>query len=131
MRVDSDHTLGTILLVEDEPLVRMATGLHLEECGYRLLHAGTADEALELLQLHPEIDVVFTDVRMPGKMDGLGLVRWIVENRPRIAVMVASGDTAKDTILKELCGAHAFIKPYNFDEVTRHIEGAIRARRLN
>lgn len=127
MSVDGVHTIGTILLVEDEPIVRMAIGLHLEECGYRLLYAGTADDALELLQLHPEIDVVFTDVRMPGKIDGLGLIRWIVETRPRIAVMVASGDTGKDA----LCGAQLFPKPYNFDEVTRHIQNAIQARRLN
>lgn len=122
---------GTVLLVEDEPLVRMAIGEHLEECGYTILYAGDADEALELLKLHPEIDVVFTDVRMPGSIDGLGLARWIVENKPRIAVMVASGDTAKDRILKELCGAKAFLKPYNFDEVARYIQNAIQSRRLN
>ena len=128
---DNGRKAGTVLLVEDEPLVRMAVGEHLEECGYRVLYAGDSDDALEILKLRQEIDVVFTDVRMPGSMDGLGLARWIVENKPRIAVMVASGDTAKDTVLKELCGAKAFLKPYNFDEVTQHIRDAIQARGVN
>lgn len=131
MAAGGSREANTVLLVEDEPLVRMAAGLHLEECGYRLLYAATADEALALLKRHPEVDVVFTDVRMPGSMDGLGLVRWIVEHRPRIAIMVASGDSARDTVVKELCGARAFPKPYNFDEVTRHIQEVIQQRRLN
>jgi DNA-binding NtrC family response regulator len=121
----------TILLVEDEPLVRLAIASHLEDCGYHVLQAESADEALIVLLKHPEIGVVFTDVRMSGRIDGLGLAKWVVEHRPRIAVMVASGDTAKDTVLKELCGAQAFLKPYNFDEVTQHIRQAIHARRVN
>ena len=121
----------TVLVVEDEPLVRMAACLHLEDCGYSALQAANAHEALAVLGQHNDIDVLFTDVRMPGPMDGLGLAKWVIENRPRIAVMVASGDTAKDTVVKELCGAHAFSKSYNFDDVTRRIGEAIQARRLN
>ena len=121
----------TILLVEDQTLVRLALAHHLEECGYNVLEAEDADQALILLERHPEIDVVFTDVQMPGSMDGLGLARWVVEHRPRIAVMVTSGHTAQETLAKELCQAKAFSKPYDFGEVTLHIREAIQALKLN
>jgi DNA-binding NtrC family response regulator len=121
----------TILLVEDEVLIRVAICHHLEDSGYNVLQATDADEALSLLIRHPELDVVFTDVRMPGSIDGLGLAKWVIEHRPHIAVMVASGGAAKDTIVKELCGAMAFPKPYNFENVTQHIQEAIRNRRHN
>ena len=121
----------TILLVEDELLVRMAIGQHLEDCGYNVLQASNAQEALAVISRHPEIDVLFTDVRMPGAMDGLALAKWVIEHYPRMAVMVASGDTAKETVVKELCGAHAFTKPYNFDDVTIRIREAIQAQRSN
>ena len=121
----------TILLVEDQTLVRMAICQYLEECGYNVLQADDADQALALLQRHPEIAVMFTDVRMPGSMDGLGLARWVIEHKPRIAVIVASGHVAQETVMKELCGAKAFSKPYNFEEVTNHIREAIQTRRIN
>jgi len=121
----------TILLVEDQTLVRMAISQYLEECGYSVLESEDADQALELLQSHPEIDVVFTDVRIPGSIDGLGLAKWVIENRPRIVVMVASGHTAQEVLAKELCGAKAFSKPYKFEEVTNHIRDAIQGRRIN
>jgi DNA-binding NtrC family response regulator len=120
-----------ILVVEDELLIRMALAQHLEECGYTVLEAENAAEAIKVLKQQSEIAVVFTDVNMPGEMDGLGLAKWVIANRPRIAVMVASGHAAKDTVVKELCGARAFIKPYSFDELTTHIRDAIQSRRLN
>jgi len=120
-----------ILLVEDELIIRMSLVQHLEECGYTVLEAENAIDAIKILELHPETAVVFTDVQMPGEMDGLALAKWVIENRPRIAVMVASGHAAKDTVVKELCGAHAFTKPYNYDELTNHIREAINSRRLN
>ena len=121
----------SILLVEDELLIRMALVQHLEECGYTVLEAENAAEAIKLLLVHSEIAVVFTDVKMPGEMDGMGLAKWVIDNKPGIAVMVASGHAAKDTVMKELCGAHAFSKPYNYEELTTHIREVIQSRRLN
>ena len=95
------------------------------------MQAANAAEALHILERHTKIDVLFTDVRMPGEMDGLALARWVIKNRPHIAVMIASGGTAKEAVMKELGGAHAFTKPYNFDELTSRIKEAILARRIN
>ena len=120
-----------ILLVEDELLIRMSLVQHLEECGYTVLEAENAADAIEILEKHPEVALVFTDVQMPGEMDGLGLAKWVIEIRPRIAVMVASGQAARETVMRELCGAHAFTKPYNYDELTNHIREVLTSRKLS
>ena len=120
-----------ILLVEDEVLIRMSLVQHLEECGYTVLEAENAADAIEILEMNPEVALVFTDVQMPGEMNGLGLAKWVIENRPRIAVMVASGHAARETVMRELCGAHAFTKPYNYDELTNHIREVLKSRKLS
>jgi len=120
----------TILVVEDEVFIRLAAADHLEDCGFTVLTAENAAKARALLEGDSQIDLVFTDVRMPGDMDGIGLAKWIMEHRPDIPVMVASGDAAKDKVMKELCAEHAFAKPYSFDDLTKRIRQAIAARRL-
>ena len=81
----------TILLVEDEPLIRMATASMLEDAGYRVLEEIDADGALKMLITHPEIDIVITDVQMPGTMDGLKLVQIIRHAYSGISTIVTSG----------------------------------------
>jgi DNA-binding NtrC family response regulator len=119
-----------VLIVEDELFIRMDVADHLEERGFTVLQACNAAEAIGLISAHPEIDLVFTDVRMPGEMDGLGLAKWIMDHQSHMAVMVASGDVGKKTIMDELCGAHAFPKPYRLDEVSAKIRATIEARRI-
>jgi two-component system, response regulator PdtaR len=82
----------TILLVEDEPLVRMFMVDLLQEEGYRILEAAQADEALMLLGARPDVLAVITDVNMPG-MSGFALARAIYEKNPKISVVVMSGVT--------------------------------------
>jgi CheY-like chemotaxis protein len=81
----------TILVVEDEPLVRLIGTLLLADEGYRVLEACNADVALHMLEENPGIDIVFTDIEMPGALDGLGLARCIHERWPSISVIVTSG----------------------------------------
>ncbi len=81
-----------VLVVEDEFLIRMDVAETLREAGHTTYEAGTADAAIELLRSPMRIDVVVTDVRMPGKIDGLGLAAYIREHRPSIKVIVMSGD---------------------------------------
>ena len=91
--------------------------------------AGSADDVIAILQ-EPGclINLVFSDVRMPGEIDGIGLSRWIFANRPNIAVILASGDLGKMTAMEDLCGAEAIIKPYNYDVATNKIREAIRKK---
>jgi CheY-like chemotaxis protein len=81
----------TILFVEDEPLVRMDMAEFLRQSGYRVSEAGNAAEATEILGSKLTIDLVLTDIQMPGAMDGLALARWIRENRPGVEVLIATG----------------------------------------
>lgn len=80
-----------VLVVEDEPLVRMVAADALVERGIMAWEAGDADEALEVLEQRPMIGVVFTDVNMPGEMDGLGLAHEVSVARPDVKIIVTSG----------------------------------------
>jgi CheY-like chemotaxis protein len=62
---------STVLVVEDEVLIRMATADYLRVCGYRVVEAGSGDEAVAVLKTDIRVDVVFTDVSMPGTLNGL------------------------------------------------------------
>lgn len=66
-----------VLVVEDEPLVRLTAVTSLEDLGRTPLEAGSADEAIGVIQEHPEIRVVFTDIQMPGNLNGLELAKYI------------------------------------------------------
>lgn len=81
----------SVLVVEDEPLVRMAAVDVLSDCGLKLYEAADADEALTVLERHPDIGLVFTDIHMPGPMDGLELVRRVHKLWPKIKLIVTSG----------------------------------------
>ncbi len=81
-----------VLVVEDELLVRLIVAKSLRREGWLVIEASTADEALAILTAcEKPVDLVFTDVQMPGSTDGLGLARWIRENRPELPVLVTSG----------------------------------------
>jgi len=122
----------TILVVEDEVFVRLDMADYLGRFGYDVFEASNASEAMSLIRSRADIDVVFTDVRMPGcSMDGMALAQWIIENRPEIAVIITSGDTAKDAAMNSLCGAHVFSKPYEPAQVTAKIREIFVTRKLN
>jgi DNA-binding response OmpR family regulator len=62
---------------------------------------------------------------MPGELDGIGLSRWIFENRPNIAVILASGELGKATAVHDLCGAETMTKPFDYGSITTRIRAAI------
>ena len=92
----------SILVVEDEVLLRFVIADYLRDCGYQVIEANDASEAVALLTLEPP-DLVFSDVRMPGEMDGLGLARWVRTNRPGLPVILTSGDVQTADLGEELC----------------------------
>jgi CheY-like chemotaxis protein len=80
-----------ILLVEDEVLVRMVAADVLEDAGFTVLESTNAEEALSLLETRPDVQVLFTDVNMPGALDGLGLAQAVHERSPEVGILIGSG----------------------------------------
>ena len=80
-----------VLVVDDDVLVRMNAVFQLEEAGFDTLEAGSADEAIGLLETRSDIKVVFTDINMPGSMDGLALAHAIRHRWPSVELVVTSG----------------------------------------
>lgn len=103
----------TILVVEDDPRVRRVAVARLEDTGYRVLEADTAARALELLEAHPEVDLLFTDIVMPGGMSGDELAREARRVRPGIKVILTSGFAEPGVAVRELAATASWLKkPY-------------------
>lgn len=81
-----------ILCVEDDDLVRQMTAEGLRDAGYDVVEAKDGDEAIEQMRHSHHIDLVFTDVQMPGHLDGVGLVEKVRQDNPRMPVIVTSGN---------------------------------------
>ncbi len=100
-----------VLVVDDDPFVLMLAAEMVADAGFEVVEARNADEALHILENRADIRIIFTDVDMPGSMDGLRLVRAVRDRWPPVKIIVASGYTtvqAKD--LPE--GGLFFQKPY-------------------
>jgi DNA-binding NtrC family response regulator len=122
--------ISTILIVEDETLIRIMLSDYLQECGFAVLEAANADEAVTLIERDVSgIDLIFSDVRMPGTMDGFGLAKWVRENRPSLPVILTSGDIGKANLAQDLCANGLFLaKPYELDLIAEKIRQAIEER---
>ena len=115
------HGGGTVLVVEDDALVRGMIAEALRDDGYMVIEAANASEAVIVFDAGEPVDLVFTDRQTPGEMDGLMLARWIREHHSRIPVLLTSGDSSRtgmaDFVLKE----SFFPKPYQLDEVASRV----------
>lgn len=83
--------MRSVLVVEDEPLVRMYVAGVLEESGFEVLEAANAEEALDIVAAQRGLCVVISDVDMPGAIDGFELARRLHDDRPRLSVILVSG----------------------------------------
>jgi CheY-like chemotaxis protein len=111
----------TILIVEDEPLIRMCAVDFAEEAGYRALEAKDAAEALLVLEAGEEVGLLFTDITLPGTMDGLALAAQVEERWPQVGIMLASGALGNlDAGI--VPSAHRLPKPYGFRQFTEALE---------
>ena len=115
----------TILIVDDEPAIRGFLYDFLSECGFYPLTVASGDEAARLLESGAAVDLVFSDVEMPGRLDGYGLARWVMNHRPGLPVLLASGDLGKANAVQELCGAEILPKPYDFQLVVKKMHAAL------
>jgi two-component system, response regulator PdtaR len=108
-----------VLVVEDEPFTRLMAADILSSAGFAVLEAGSAGEALTILEANEDVSVVFTDVEMPGTLDGLELARHIGERWPSIGIVLCSGHVSH---MARAEGNYRFLpKPYAGPVVVRQI----------
>jgi CheY-like chemotaxis protein len=121
-----------VLVVEDEVLIRMVVAEYLRDCGYVVIEAGSAHEALALFSADVEVDVVFSDIQMPGPMDGFGLAQWVRQNKPGVEMILTSGAASAADRAADLCEDGPLLqKPYDSDEVDRRIRQLLATRDRN
>ena len=109
---------SVVLVVDDDPLVRVHSLFALEDAGYEVVEAGNAADALACLERRPDIGALFTDIRMPGSLDGVALANVVHERRPDIAILVTSG--AEDVADGTLPTTANFVrKPYTGAQLSR------------
>lgn len=115
----------SVLVVEDEPIVRALAAEFLQDSGYETLEAAIPAEAIEVLN-RISVDVVVSDIRMPGDEDGLDLAFWIRTNRPEIKIVLTSGYTMVSELREEFCDAPLLRKPYPMDQLLDRVRTALK-----
>ena len=122
----------TVLLVEDEVLVRAATARFLRECGFTVLEAVQADDAIQMLAADPRIEAVFADVKLPGPRNGVDLAHLVRREYPNIKILLTSGVAP----FPEVEGVTLLRKPYFLFDVEQRLKVLLgllpaRERRLD
>jgi two-component system, response regulator PdtaR len=123
-RVSRGERLPSVLVVEDDFMVRAVAVAHLEESGFSIVEAQTADEAMVILRDDRSIAAVFSDVQMPGSMDGIALAQWLARTCPKVKVLLTSGRMDPDISL----GWRFIAKPYSLEEMERELRNLLVAR---
>jgi CheY-like chemotaxis protein len=118
----------TVLIVEDETIVRMPIAEYLRDCGYNVLEAADASEAIAAMETKDIVSLVFSDIRMPGKMDGFGLAEWFSSHYPAVPVLLTSGYSGGRNAPTARGGCGRFIaKPYSQTQVAQRIAALLDA----
>jgi CheY-like chemotaxis protein len=129
---ETEDTRPVVLIVEDEVLVRMVVAEYLRDCGFMVIEAGSAQEALALFKADIDVDAVFSDIQMPGEMDGFGLARWLRQHHPDVKVILTSGAASAAHRAADLCHEGPLLpKPYDSEEVERRIRQLLATRDRN
>lgn len=111
----------TVLVVDDEGLVRLDAVEILRDAGYAVVEADSAEQALAVVAGGAAVDVLFTDINMPGRMDGLELARLVSRLEPRIRLLLTSGKVRPQR--SEIPSHGMFIpKPYSPEAVARAVD---------
>jgi DNA-binding NtrC family response regulator len=106
----------TVLIVEDEPLIRLDIAGELADMGFNVLEAENAEEAIAILTSDRDVQIIFTDVDMPGALDGLNLAAAVRDRWPPIKIIVTSG--LRRVAVDGLPADALFVdKPYQADEL--------------
>jgi CheY-like chemotaxis protein len=113
---------ATILVVEDEILIRTAVAGYLRDCGYRVLEAGTADQAQAVLESEEPVDILFADVELGPGASGFELARWTRQKYPTVRVLLTSGVARMAEKADDLCDGPFLAKPYSHERLAQEIK---------
>lgn len=117
----------TILVVDDEERIRTMIGEHLDECGFKVLLACNADNALSAVNSFPEIDLVITDVKMPGALNDFDFIERAYVTRPSLRTIAMSGFTEEAQTRRHV--AHRFLKkPFTMTFLENEVYGLLKSR---
>jgi DNA-binding NtrC family response regulator len=120
-----ENLLRTILLVEDDALLRWNAAEIAEDAGFAVLQAADADAALKIIGEHEEVGILFTDVHMPGSMNGVRLAHVVHERWPDVALIITSGEMRPQKA--KIPDNGIFIpKPYTHQELTLALNEMVR-----
>jgi CheY-like chemotaxis protein len=114
----------TILAVEDEALIRMISADILEEAGFRVLEAANAAEAILIMEGADHVELMFTDIRMPGRMNGLELAAFVHAHWPDVRLLVTSGHIVlTDSEIPD--GGRFVRKPYDLKQRVAEVRASV------
>lgn len=128
-KVNLEHSQGAdalaaVMVVEDDFWIRIAISDELRSAGYKVVECGTADEAIDFLRSGDEVGAVFTDVQMPGALDGVDLAKLVEREFADIAVLVTSA-----AHLREALSAPFLPKPYEYARVIEWVRSSLKEAR--
>jgi CheY-like chemotaxis protein len=124
MAIDHSSVPAVVLVVEDEMLLRMRAVDMVEDAGYTSVEAVDADQAVAILESRSDIALLFTDIQMPGSMDGLGLAHSVHDRWPPIKIILVSGQLKLANIDIPV-GSRFFGKPLEAEVMIAQMQGMI------
>ena len=121
-RSGNGHAIpSTILVVEDEVLIRLSVADFLRGCGYRVLEAANGEEAQAVFGAGEPIEVLFSDIDLGGGIDGFVLAAWVRRKYPDVRIVLASGARAMTDGAAGVCDGPLLDKPYSYSALADHI----------
>ena len=111
----------TILVVEDRSSVRRVVHRYLRDLGYSVLEAGNVQEAIEILETEPDLDLVFSDIVMPGGKSGYDLANWLAAHRPSVKCLLTTGYSENASGLSGVDLPPVLAKPYSKEQLAQRI----------
>jgi CheY-like chemotaxis protein len=118
-----DQISETVLVVDGDVISRTVISDYLRHCGYRVIEANSGEEALQAMQHEKfKVNVVLSDVELPGQMSGFALAQWVRQNRPDIHIVLSSAVERSAEVAGDLCEeGPGLSKPYDRQIVVEHI----------
>ncbi|MDM9646817.1 response regulator [Rhizobium sp. S163] len=113
-----------VLIIEDEPFILLDAADFISDAGFKVIEAPTADRGLQILEQGQKIDAIFTDINMPGDLDGLALASIVSARWPEIGLVITSGKVRDVAVLP--AGAVFLEKPYLHERVVSAIYDTLR-----